>query len=312
MKSSRQLAKEWPYPCFSQYRDELRKCANLWFESKGHQTHPKMNYCLDELDNWDCNIILPEVFDHIKNLKAEKEKNKSSFPLHKYVHHGLSSQAMIFNLVGPLITQNDYQPLIHAFEKIGIKLENEITADFEFEDRKVFNEDSGQPTSIDLVLLDKNKNPFIFIESKLAEVEFGGCSVFTSGDCNGRNPINNKSECYLHHIGRKYWDLLEKHGFNESLKDEKVCILINYYQFFRELLFSIENDGLFILLYDKRSPVFDNGMNRGLMPFLKEFIPEQHKDKINMISIQEIVESIEQFGNHSSWISDFKLKYGLI
>lgn len=58
-------------------------------------------------------------------------------------------------------------------------------AQFEYEDRTVFNEDTGLPTSIDLVLFDTENRPKIFIESKLVEAEFGGCSVFKKGDCWG-------------------------------------------------------------------------------------------------------------------------------
>ncbi|MHA1137260.1 MAG: PGN_0703 family putative restriction endonuclease, partial [Candidatus Thorarchaeota archaeon] len=49
----------------------------------------------------------------------------------------------------------------------------EVTAEFEYDDRTVFNEDSGQPTSIDLVVTGENKG--IFVEAKLVEREFGGC-----------------------------------------------------------------------------------------------------------------------------------------
>jgi hypothetical protein len=48
-----------------------------------------------------------------------------------------------------------------------------------------FNEDTGQPTLIDLVLFDKNTHPKIFMESKLVEAEFGGCSFFRKGDKKG-------------------------------------------------------------------------------------------------------------------------------
>lgn len=58
---------------------------------------------------------------------------------------------MVFNLIGPLITRNDLHPLLDILKIKGIK--NYIKkAQFEYEDRNVFNEDTGQPTSIDLVL----------------------------------------------------------------------------------------------------------------------------------------------------------------
>jgi hypothetical protein len=185
---------------------------------------------------------------------------------------------------------------------------------FEYEDRNVFNEDTGQPTSIDLVLFDKIGIPKIFIESKLVEAEFGGCSVFTKGDCAGKNPINDLQDCFLHFIGRKYWDLIEKYGFTEKIASEKICILVNYYQFFREILLSIDKDGFFVLLSDERSPVFNykHGTKvRGLIPLLIEFVPEKYKDRVVLITVQEIADSIRKSGKHGDWINEFEIKYGL-
>ena len=71
--------------------------------------------------------------------------------------------------------------------------------------------------------------------------------------------------------------------FDVALKNEKQCIFVAHYQFFREVLFSIEKDGVFVLLSDERSPVFHcsvNGSDNGLMPFLMEFVPEQYKNRI--------------------------------
>lgn len=311
--NGRQRAKEWIYPRHTEFESELRNSSSEWFIKNNFQVHSKMPYCLDSLDNWRNNIILSEVADYIENFKNESERNNKPFPLHKYAHHGLSSQAMVFNLIGPLITRNDLNPLTVLLETKGLvdKLEK---AQFEYEDRSVFNEDTGQPTSIDLVLFDTNNNPRIFIESKLIEAEFGGCSVFKKGDCAGGNPINDLQECFLHFIGRKYWNLIEKYGFSEIIKNEKICILVNYYQFFREILLSIEKDGFFVLLSDERSPVFNyqNGVKvRGLIPLLKELVPEKFKDRIVLVTVQEIVNSIKNTARHEDWINEFDLKYGL-
>ena len=121
-------------------------------------------------------------------------------------------------------------------------------------------------------------------------------------------------ECFLHFIGRKYWYLIEKYGFNEKIKNEKICILVNYYQFFREILLSIDKDGYFVLLSDERSPVFNyqkEGKVRGLIPLLREFVPDKYKDRIILVTIQEIVNSIESTNRHNDWINEFKVKYGI-
>lgn len=313
--NSRQLAKMWSYPRHKEFEKELRNSASLWFENQGFSVHSKMPYCLDKWNNWKKNIILPEISEYIEDFKNKSENDKKPFPLHKYIHHGLSSQAMAFNLIGALITRNDLSPLISLLDSKGIKgLEFITHAEFEYEDRNVFNEDTGQPTSIDLVLFENRNKPKIFIESKLVETEFGGCSVFKKGDCAGQNPINDKTECYLHFIGRKYWELIEKFGFDENLKNEKICIFINYYQFFREVLLSLEKEGTFVLLHDVRSPVFHytmNGKTKGLIPLLLDFIPEKYKDKIIIITTQEVIKFIENSKNHNDWIDDFKNKYGI-
>jgi hypothetical protein len=275
---------------------------------KGYSTHLRYPYILEKRADWERNIILAEVADYIRNQRA-------GFPLHRYVHHGLSSQAMIFNLVGPLIVRNDLAPLVDLLEERGIEvLRHPIHAEFEFEERKVFKEDVGQPTSIDLVLQVGSDSPSIFIESKLAETGFGGCSLFSQGDCDGRNPAKNFSLCYLHHIGRHYWQLLEKHGFLlGSISQDVTCIMATHYQFFREVLLALELGGSFVLLYDARNPsIACDGRYgaRGIWPFLSALVPESHRHKVKAITIQMLVAKISATGRHE-WISDFRLKYGL-
>lgn len=309
--NSRVLAKQWSYKRYSQYESELRKIATDWFRSKGYDTDDKYSFILKNYDEWTKNIILPEVADFIKLQIKEQD----SFPLHKYIHHGLSSQALVFNLVGPLIVNSDLTPLLSLMQKKGIQLNSDkFNAEFEFEDRDVFNEDSGQSTSIDLVLKNDLGKPVIFIESKLVEKEFGGCSVYKLGDCDGRNPKDDLSSCYLHFIGRKYWDKLIEYGFlNSQIGSDSSCVLVNNYQYFRELLFALSNDGIFILLFDERNPTFfnSNGVKvRGLMDYLKTLTPEKYHHRIAHISIQELVKEISLFDNHK-WINEFKIKYGL-
>lgn len=316
VKSSRQLANEWglKLPKHESFKKEVRIFATNWFcTNKDHEyaLHPKMSYCLEKQADWKKNIILPEVSAYIDQKRKEKEAQNRFFPLHKYVHHGLSSQSLVFNLIGPMIVRKDFQPLFNILQTKKITTNQTVAeAEFEYEDSDIFNEKQGQPTSIDVVLLDNNAKPFIFIESKFTEHEFGGCSVFSSGDCNGKNPVGQLSDCYLHHIGRKYWDLMSEFGFDKIIDKEKICVFVNYYQFFREVLFSLKKNGVFTLLYDERSPVF-NYQGKGLMPFLMEFVPDEHKNKITMISIQELVSEIDKSVKHTDWIEKFKLKYGI-
>lgn len=274
-----------------------------------------MSYILASRDDWRKNIILPEVAEYIDDQKAKHVQAKLSYPLHRYLHHGLSSQAMIFNLIGPLIVRNDLEPLKKSIERIGFKWPKvNVQVAFEFENREVFQENQGQPTSIDLVIGKDEESPSIFIESKFVEKEFGGCSLFEKGDCDGSNPAEDFSRCYLHYIGREYWVLMKKHGLLEGpLADESTCIMAGYYQFFREVLMALALGGFFILLCDSRSPTFaykNRNVSRGLMPFLLSLVPDDLHPKIKILYIQEVIEAIRESGQHE-WVWEFEKKYGL-
>ena len=313
--NTKQRAKQWPYSRHKQFSKALRAAAATWFSDKQYPVHPRMPFCLAKWDDWRLNIILSEVAEYISTQKAEALKKEVPFPLHKYLHHGMSSQAMVFNLVGPLITRNDYSSLMSVLQSKKVAGADDISeAVFEYEDRDVFNEDTGQPTSIDIALKSASGRPSIFIESKFDEKEFGGCSVFSDGDCSGMNPLGAEDSCFLHFIGRKYWLLMAKHGISDTLRHDRQCLFTAYYQFFREVILAIEKGGTFVLLSDERSPVFQcrSGVQeRGLMPFLTSILPDSIRKRVVSISIQELVAAIEQLPRHQDWIFEFKKKYGM-
>lgn len=314
--SSRSRAHTWPYPRHREFEDQLRRTASKWFADRSLPVDAKYPFILAEWERWQDNLIDREVAGYIESERQRREASRQGFPLNKYVHHGLSSQAMLFNLVGPLMIRKDLSPLRDALEKTGIEWPaGAVEANFEFEDRTVFNEDSGQPTSIDLVLRDGGGLPRVFIEAKLVERAFGGCSVFVGGDCDGLNPARDPASCYLHHIGRRYWTRLQEHGFVEGpLADDVACVLANHYQFFRELLLALHLGGVFVLLSDERNPTFhcrgSNGCYRGLMPLLLALVPEALRTRVGSVSIQQVVAAVNASGRHP-WISEFEAKYGL-
>jgi len=306
----------WSFPRHVQYERNLRRVAARWFTDKGCPVRVNMKYILENRDYWRKNIILPEVVAYIDDEKESHEEAKLSYPLHGYLHHGLSSQAMLFNLIGPLITRDDLEPLKVCIKRIGLDWpKRRAKAKFEFENREVFHEYQGQPTSIDLVVGDDLETPSIFIESKFVEKEFGGCSLFKNGDCDGRNPALDFSACYLHHIDRQYWVLMKKQGLLDGpLADEATCIMAGYYQFFREVLMALELGGAFVLLCDSRSPTFafqDRNASRGLMPFLLSLIPGHIHSKIKVLYIQEVVGAIREMVRHD-WVGEFERKYGMV
>jgi len=312
--SSRRLAHNWPYPRRGPFVDHLRQSAAAWFAKRNYEVVRGQPYCLAHSWEWPQNMILMEVASYIEALQAARHGDREPFLLHRSLHNGLSSQALLFNLVGPLIVGNDLEPLQKALGT-AIPLPNDAsTAILEYWDRSVFNEDAGQPTSVDLVLGQPDRPGALFIEAKLVETGFGGCNIYREGDCDGANPVSDFSRCYLHYIGRKYWPLLDKHGFLQtSFSSERTCPLAAHYQFFREASLAVEKQGYLVLLTDQRSPVFHcTGPygERGLMPFLANFVPDSVKTYVRQVSIQEIANAIEYSPTHS-WIRDFQFKYGM-
>ncbi|MCL5257283.1 MAG: hypothetical protein M1319_05750 [Chloroflexi bacterium] len=314
--SCRRRAKSWPYARRKDFEKSLQLEAGEWFKSKAYPVDKTYPYILEKWEQWPSNIILPEVVDYVLKEKEKAEALRKPFPLHKYIHHGLSSQAMMFNLIGPLVVRNDFSALRKALTANEIPWPGgEISARFEVEDRSVFNEDSGQPTSIDLEIRGAAGFAPLFIEAKLVEREFGVCSVFRDGDCDGCNPAQDLDSCYLHFIGRKYWSQMKDHGFlGGNLLESPICPLASYYQFFREALFAAAQGGYFVLLHDERNPAFVRGKSAGqpgLLPFLRSLSPDPLREKIGSVTIQRVFEAIRDSGRHNDWTGEFVKKYGM-
>lgn len=312
--NSKALAKSWPYPRYKDFQRDLRKVATAWFKARGLPIQKKYSFILANRDLWPSNIIMPEVAVYIESQMQSRETERKGFPLSRYIHHGLSSQAMLFNLIGPLVERGDLSPMREAFEASGIPWpEGDINAAFEVEDRDVFHEDSGQPTSIDLVI--QGSKGGLFVEAKFTESEFGGCSVFERGDCDGKTPVGDLDHCYLHHIGRRYWDRMAEQGFLAgSLGDCPICPFTCYYQFFREVMYAIYQGGHFVLLHDARNPTFiceRSEGQRGLFPFLTSLVPEPLQGRMFQVSIQQVFAAVNDSCGRDGWVSNFAEKYGM-
>lgn len=315
--SSRQRATDWPYGRYKHYQKKLQQTAADWFGGQGCTVDKRSPYILAEWTDWPSNMIEPGIAPYVEAQRNARPAG-DAFPLHKYVHHGLSSQAALFNLVVPMILRNDLSPLLQALQASGCRCPSgDLQVELEHEDRETFCEDTGQPTSIDLIVRGDD-GPTLFIESKLSESEFGGCSVFACGDCDGGNPTANLSDCYLHFIGRRYWSLLDKHGFLKGpIGRDSTCIFACHYQFFRELLFALEHRGTFVLLYDDRNPTFysahrdGSGQLRGLMPLLEGLVPHQLKHRLKAVSFSAVLDAAAGQSMHAGWVAVFRAKYGL-
>jgi len=311
-ESGRAKSLKWSYPRHSDFESMLQDAATAWFKDKGLPVSDRRPYILAEWEDWPSNIILPEVARYIQDERDHRRRRRERFPLHGFIHHGLSSQAMMFNLLGPLVLRHDFTPLVRVLADCGVAWpEGAITATFEYDDRKVFHEDTGQPTSIDLVI-SGDGIPRLFLEGKLVERRFGGCSVQERGDCDGLNPAHALSLCYLHYLGRTYWELLDEHGFlSGSMLHDKTCFLATHYQFFREALFAVQLGGSFILITDERNPAFRAvapGGERGLVPLLLSLVPSPLRDSLAHITIQQLASAIKASAAHD-WIEEFERKY---
>lgn len=221
---------------------------------------------------------------------------------------------MLFNLVGSMLGRGDIRPLKQALVELGLPWPEGNIVMLEYMDRDVFNERQVQPTSIDLVIGDPHQSGALFIECKLVETGFGGCGLYAEGDCDGTNPFNNFELCYLHRIGRRYLDRMQAHGFfNTHLATDTSCAFVNHYQFYRELLMTLDKQGYFILLGDTRSPVFlteDETGLRGLWRLLISTLPDEIKNRVAFLPIQQVIQFAENIGGHD-WTSSFRKKYGL-
>jgi hypothetical protein len=152
--------------------------------------------------------------------------------------------------------------------------------------------------------------PSLFVEAKFTEKKFGGCSVYSRGDCPGHNPAADHTLCYLHEHEYLYWQHMGTHGFLAGASSQgETCVMAKDYQFFREMLYALENRGYFVLLHDARNPLFLG--NRGALARLTKFVPADLHDKIKHISVQQIFAAIVASGRHDDWTDAFARKYSL-
>lgn len=292
-----------PISAYKAFRREVEPPASSWFKNHGKETQRRRPYILADKTRWKDNIILPEVAELATTIQ----------PLHRWIHHGLSSQAMLINLFGPLMLRDDLGALADAFSTAGVKWpEDGIHGRFEVEDRSVFNERQAQPTSLDFAIGSSGCPETVFIEAKFVEQEFGGCSAFGRGDCDGSNPASQHGQCYLHTIGRKYWEVMDQWEISKGpIGEGPFCAFANHYQFFREVGFALSKGGQMVFLYDERNPVFVTPAGRGLLPHLRGLLPRRVSERVFPVTIQAVIATLSGNKAHNDWVGEFKSKYGL-
>jgi len=286
----------------------LRAQVAAYFAEKGLPVRSTAPYILaGGKQRWPLNIIDPEVVAMIRTIMAERP-----FPLHRWVQHGLSSQALLFNLIGPVLLARRWDVFDAVLGSAGIPLSGRvIDARLEEEDSSIFNEGPGQPTSVDLYL-QTDQGDTVCAEFKFTEHGFGGCSVFERGDCDGRNPAGDFGLCYLHGIGRAYWLLMQKHGLiTDSLEVSSICPFVTLYQAYRILIFALERGGHFLLIHDERNPSFawtSTSMHRGAFALFCELLPTSAQRRCHRITTQKVVEILETTFPFST-LEEVKAKY---
>ncbi len=292
-------------------RQILEKSSAEWFAKREYWTRPEYPYILQDKTDWRKNIILSEVYEYVM---GRKQARNHLFPLHDWLHHGLSSQAMLFNLLGPLVVKNSLVVLAEPFKEAGIVFPRHIDGEFEYQDRLVFNELQTQPTSLDFVLKDETNEPKILIEAKLVEKSFGYCSRLQSAVCSGLNPANGilEKECELVNIGREYWKvLIENDVLTEETLKGPTCPLAVFYQFYREVGFAVKTNAQLVFLVDERNPFFspitDSSLPNRLIKSLKPTI----REKVKIVTIQRIFAEIAKFFQGESWVEALSAKYAL-
>ena len=293
---------------YNQFNKEQIDFASKWFKDKSLKVSETKPYILSERKDWKFNIINASVIEYIEKCKKESKSKKMAFPLHLWLHHGLSSQAMLFNLFGEAVANNDVEIIYEALGFVDIPMDN-AKVSFELSDREVFKEMQHQPTSFDLAILNDNGGN-VFLEAKYTETEFSGCSVVRNGNCDGLNPIGNIESCYLTSKGCLYWELMRKYKLDEPYKNTPICPFVIYYQFYREILFALEKEGCYVLLTDKRNPAFKNSNpQRGLIPILRDRLPKDKTGSFKTLYIQDVVRILHKHKKYD--MSEFGVKYGI-
>jgi len=293
---------------YRKYRDKVEATASKWFSDTGKFVAPKKPYILARHEDWEQNLIDPRIYALVEKVR----------PRHTYVHHGLSSQVLCFNLFGALLLRKSLDSLKDiVVSKGGSWPEGPCDGEFEFDEPAVFNENSReQPTSWDFAIRAPGQYPFALVEVKFVEQSVGACSVFERGDCDGLNPVEDFQLCFLEkEKKRQYWEVFKAQGILDTPAFAgTICPMTIYYQFYREATFAAAKRVQMIFLYDDRNPVFgriDNSDQRGLLPLLMRHLPPAVAKNIKIITLSELAYSLHASGRHDDWLPDFARKYGI-
>ena len=295
---------------YQQFLKQRRSQAAEYFAAKGHAVLPEQPHVLADPNDWRLNIIDQGVHPYIEAESAKRRAQGKGFARHGAVHSGVSSQALLFNLVGPLVVRKEYRAFDAILHAAGFLVGGDVSrAEFEYEEPSIFHEyGGGQPTSVDLALW-TDSGDAVLIESKFTESGFGECSSKgRGGTCSGDNPLPDFSaNCYVSKQGRTCWEVFQRHHL-PGVFDLEVpeCPIAGQYQLYRLVGFALKKGAHFVLLYDGRNPTFvgPGGCYSGFLDDLKPAA----KAKCHALTIQRAVQALERHQG-AERVLEFRKKY---
>lgn len=179
-----------------------------------------------------------------------------------------------------------------------------------------------RPTSLDVFISGRYR---VAIECKLSETEFGACSrpglsKESPEYCDGSYTVQGgrKNRCALTEIGVRYWDYVPKLFKWPADEDYAECPLRDSYQLVRNVLAACvredgvvsQENGLAVVVYDKRNPAFaDGGKGAEVFQFTRGALRDSQN--LGKVSWQNI-SSFMMRNKKLSWLTDaINDKYGI-
>lgn len=270
----------------------------------------------------------------IVNLDASEQEKKKLLDLiprgerHKWYGSMNSSQALAQSVLGNLFVYGFLDCLSELKDDDGLDLLGKAKTssdNFEMEYKIDYLGEWKRQTSLDGYVSGGYR---IAIECKFTEPEVGTCSRprltpqdsnYESEFCNGTYSIQRerKERCSLTEIGVLYWHYAPRLFKWENESDLNPCPLNKNYQLVRNILaIGVKpdgtvslNDGHVILIYDERSPAFqENG--DGLSAYNETKAALKEPTMLRKCSWQKIISRLRE-NNILPWLTEnLNLKYG--
>ena len=105
---------------------------------------------------------------------------------------------------------------------------------------------------------------------------------------------------------------MKRHGLlTKQIKRAFQCPFATLYQLYRLILFALEKNGHFLLLYDERNPCYlvaQGNTRRGLFNVVYESLPPGVRRKCHALPVQRILPILKQH-SELEWTGELERKY---